>query len=183
MRLLWHLLFLTGFMSALPCADAVVMRPLPIDELTSSSDLILHGTVATKECVRDPGGRIVTRIGLRIEEVWKGNVQTNLVTIVHGGGTVGDVRMEVSGQVEYELGEEVVAFLVINQRGEGVTLGLAQGKFHVWKDLATGEKFAHNLFHGQPEAGAPAQEFGHPGQRERRLGLQELAAQVKGAAR
>ena len=48
-------------------------------------------------------------------------------------------------------GEEFVAFLVFNPRGEPVTIGLAQGKFHVWRDPQTGEKFANNLFHGKPE--------------------------------
>ena len=72
-------------------------------------------------------------------------------TIVQGGGTVGDVREEVSGDVQYEPGEEFVAFLVFNARGEPVTIGLAQGKFHVWRDPQTGEKFTNNLFHGKPE--------------------------------
>jgi len=39
---------------------------------------------------------------------------------------VGDVREEVSGEVQYNVGEEFVAFLVFNQRGEPVTIGLAQ---------------------------------------------------------
>ena len=46
-----------------------------------------------------------------------------LFTIVHGGGILGDRRVIVSDQVTFQPGEEVVAFLVLNQRGEGVTLG------------------------------------------------------------
>jgi hypothetical protein len=48
--------------------------------------------------------------------------------------------------VNYELGEEVVAFLVRNERGEGVTVGLMQGKFHIWTDGET--QFASSPFHG-----------------------------------
>ena len=41
-----------------------------------------------------------------------------------------------------------------NERGQAVTLGLMQGKFHVWKDPATGVKLANNPFHGLPESTA-----------------------------
>jgi hypothetical protein len=58
----------------------------------------------------------------------------------------------VSGQVEYVIGEEIVGFYVLNQRGEPVTIGLCQGKFDVWQDKQSGEKFACNIFHGSPPA-------------------------------
>jgi len=124
------------------------MIPLSIEELQGRANLILHATVKSKACERTAEGRIITRVRVNVIEVLKGALKTNTFEIVHGGGVVGDVRAEVSGQVEYTEGEEVVAFLVLNQRGEGVTLGLAQGKFRVWRDAQTGEKLAHNPFHG-----------------------------------
>lgn len=132
------------------------MQPFSVSELARSSDLIVEGVVVNKSCHRDTEGRIYTEVQLQVAEVWKGSVLTNTLTIVHGGGTIGNVRTEISDQVEYTVGEEVVAFLVVNPRREFVTLGLAQGKFHVWRDKQTGEKFAHNLFHGAPET------TGHP---------------------
>jgi len=149
------LLALTGLFFSFSNTYAVLMRPLAIDELARKADLIVQGTVLDKTCLRDDAGRIYTRVNIRVAEVWKGVLPTNApppgLTIVQGGGTVGDVREEVSGDVQYDAGEEFVAFLVYNSRGEPVTIGLAQGKFHVWRDPQTGEKFAHNLFHGQPE--------------------------------
>jgi len=136
-------------------ASAVIMRPLAVDELTRKADLIVQATVLDKSCLRDDAGRIYTKVNVRVGEVWKGALPTNalpgVLTIVQGGGTVGDVREEVAGDVLYESGEEFVAFLVFNPRGEPVTIGLAQGKFHVWRDQQTGKKFAGNLFHGRPE--------------------------------
>jgi hypothetical protein len=143
------------FSLKLPDANAVLMRPLTVDELARKADLIVQGTVLDKTCRRDDAGRIYTKVNIRVAEVWKGVLPTNAspngFTIVQGGGTVGDVREEVSGDVQYDVGEEFVAFLVFNSRGEPVTIGLAQGKFHVWRDPQTGEKFANNLFHGKPE--------------------------------
>ena len=151
-------LFLTGLFFALNSTQAVLMRPLGVDELSRKADLIIRGTVLDKTSLRDEAGRIYTRVNVRVSEVWKGarptNAASNSLAIVQSGGTVGDVREEVSGEVEYNVGEEFVAFLVFNQRGEPVTIGLAQGKFHVWRDPKTGEEFARNPFHGVPEPAA-----------------------------
>jgi hypothetical protein len=168
-------------------ASGTLMQPLSIDELTRSADLIVQGTVLGRTCLRDPEGRIYTKVELQPAEVWKGalpaGTPTNALTIVHGGGTVGNVRTDVSGQVEYSVGEEVVAFLVFNQRGEAVTIGLAQGKFHVWQDKRTGEKFAHNPFHGVPEPPPDAAKLAlgkAPESKPAPLAMKELKRQAEG---
>jgi hypothetical protein len=122
--------------------------PLSLEQLTQKAQVILCGTVRGKSCHQDEAGRIYTKIELQITEVWKGRVPANPFSIVHSGGAIGRRRTVLAGQADYAVGEEVVAFLVLNRRGEGVTLGLAQGKFRVWNDPATGEKRAQNLFHG-----------------------------------
>ena len=144
-RLLLWMLFVAAFV---PPSVAVLMEPLSLEELTARSSLVLHGTVLSKSCQRDTQGRIYTKVELDVAEVWKGSLSAKRFTIVHGGGILGEKRVVVSGQVEYGIGEEVVAFLVLNQREEGVTLGLTQGKFRVWKDAKTGEVLAQNPFHG-----------------------------------
>lgn len=158
--------------------SAVIMVPLSIPNLTAKSDLIVHGTVLSKSCQRDPEGRIYTKVEVQVTDVWKGTATANPLTIVHGGGTLGQERVVVSGQVEYEVGEEVVAFLVRNARGEAVTLGLAQGKFHVWKDPAGGRQFVRNPFHGGSELANPNQKS--PASDAQRLTLHGLKDLVKG---
>ncbi|MEW6303112.1 MAG: hypothetical protein AB1705_06555 [Verrucomicrobiota bacterium] len=145
--------FAIGLLVALlliPSVRATQFIPLNIEDLAARSQLILRGTVQSKTCLRDDTGRICTRIQFQVAEAWKGAVPTNVFTIVQSGGVLGEERVAVSGQAEFRVGEEVVAFLVLNQRGEGVILGLAQGKFDVWQDPQTGERFARNLFHGGP---------------------------------
>jgi len=146
--------------------QAVLMQPLAIEELTDRADLVLHGTILEKHCERDSAGRIYTKLALQVEEAWKGKPAANPFVFVQAGGILGAERVVVSGQPEYQPGEEVVLFLIRNQFGEGVVIGLVQGKFDVWKDPATGEKLACNLFHGERPgrsggiglAGAPATE-------------------------
>jgi hypothetical protein len=152
---------------------AVLMKSLPIEELSKKADLVVLGTVSSKSCQRDESGRIYTKIELRVREVWKGATADSPFIIYQGGGTVGNERMVVSGEAEYVIGEEVVAFLVINARGQPITLALAQGKFHVWLDNQTGEKLAHNVFHGAPESARNAERLAPSG------AAQKNAAQLK----
>lgn len=161
------------------------MVPLGVDELTGRAELILHGTVASKICLKDSEGRIYTKIEFAVSEVWKGVLSNNVFVIVHGGGIVGDERTVVGGEANYDVGEELVAFLRVNQRGEGVSIGLAQGQFQVWKDAGSGEKFVNNLFHGKPKNAESASQaaFRAAAGKPARLALMELRQRVDGGAR
>ena len=132
----------------MPSAGAVLLTPLSIPELSARAQLIVQGTVLSTSCLRDPEGRIYTQVKVRVMEAWKGTPAADPLIIVHGGGRVAEERSEVPGQVEYRGGESFVAFLVLNQRGEAVTIGLAQGKFRIWKDETTGTFLVRNPFHG-----------------------------------
>ncbi len=122
--------------------------PLSIEALTQKAELIVHAKVSAKACALDETGRLITRVDLQVLEVWKGRLPANSFRVVHSGGEAGKRRTVVSGQVDYVVGEEVVAFLVLNRRGEGVTIGLSQGKFTVWTNRVTGQKLAASPFHG-----------------------------------
>lgn len=118
--------------------------PLSVGQLTAKAQLVLQGTVLSKTCQRDPQGRIFTAIDFQVSEVWKGNLAADRFRIVHGGGVLGQEAMRVVNQAEYRVGEEAVVFLVLNQRGEGVSIGLCQGKFRVWRDPESGSNLADN---------------------------------------
>jgi hypothetical protein len=175
--------------------QAVLMTPFSVAELTAQSDVVVHGTVVSTTCRRDAVGNIYTSVTLAIEDVLKGSVDTNTFRLIHSGGVLGDEIQSCSAQVEFGIGEEIVAMLVLNERGEGVVLGLVQGKFHVWKDKATGEKFAHNIFHGSPEkedagshnhaAHAHGQAAKEPDTtpKPHRLALNDLKSRIKGGAK
>lgn len=120
------------------------MIPLSIEELAGQSQLVLRGTVLGKTVQRDPAGRIYTAIDFQVAEVWRGTLATNRITLVHGGGVLGQERVMVTGQAEYQIGEEAVVFVSLNPRGEAVTIGLRQGKFKVTQDSTTGQKLAAN---------------------------------------
>lgn len=162
-------------------ARAAEFIPMSIEEMARKSTLIVQGTVKSRTCLQDEVGRIYTRVELEVADVWKGALKENPLVIVHGGGQVGQRVAHVSGQAEYVPGRETVAFLTINGRGEAVTLGLAQGQFHVFKD-ASGARQAYNVFHGA----APGAERNRQlleDRQARPLSVESLKQQVKGAAR
>lgn len=139
---------------AAPVALAVQMTPMSLEELVIRADVVLHGKVLSKTCQRDSAGRIYTEVDVEVAEAWKGPVAGKRFKIVLAGGTLGDRHVGVSGQADYQPGEEVVVFLRLNPRGEGVTLGLAQGKFQVRQDSVTGRKYAYSPFFGQANRAA-----------------------------
>lgn len=128
--------------------EAVQFVPMSIEDMTRNAELIVRGKVLDKSVAQDNEGRIYTRVRLEVLETWKGKTAAGPIEIVHSGGQLGGRAAITNGQVEYMPGEEVVAFLVLNARSQAVTLGLAQGKFHVWLDPETRQPMARNLFHG-----------------------------------
>ena len=174
---LWLLI---GVLGSAPSATAFQTIPLSAGQLAAASELIIHGQVLAKSCQKDATGRVFTKVELAVSEVWKGSVASNQFTIVHGGGVLGQRRVVVSGQVDYHVGEEVVAFVIVNERGEGVTLSLAQGKFTVYTD-GNGQKMVYNPFLGAPPAaGSPTSPA--PPQRSP-MSLVELKRQALGGVR
>ncbi len=126
------------------------MIPLSPAELAARAEVVIHGKVLSKTCQRRGNQRLCTVVELGVDEVWKGVVQGNRFQLVQAGGVLGDLRVGMTGQPDYRPGEEVVVFARLNDRGEGVTIGLAQGKFEVWQAAAGGPKYARNPFYGQP---------------------------------
>ena len=132
----------------LPDAVGTSMTPLSVAELEAESDLVLHGRVRAIATSRNQSGRIISRVRVEPIEVWKGTAPESGVVVTLAGGVLGTCRVVVDGQPEYRPGEEVVLFLKRNPLGEAVTVGLAQGKFEVETDPATGRPHAQNLFFG-----------------------------------
>lgn len=154
MRVLVSILFLFRMsIQGSIASETEAMVPFSVEELAKKADVVALGTVESATVKRDEQKRIYTEIEFVVEEVWKGAYKPKSLKIVHSGGTLGEERVEVSGQVNYKPGEQAVAFVVFNKRGEAVTYAMTQGKFAVTKDK-TGERFAHNPFHGASPSGA-----------------------------
>lgn len=135
-------------------AAAVQMMPLSLEQMRDTADCVVHGMVISKACLRDEAGKIYTRVEVEPLARLKGPQVGQRVVIVLAGGTLGSTRVTLEGQADYVPGEEIVAFLKLNPRGEGVTIGLAQGKFEVFETGPARTKCVRNLFLGRLETTA-----------------------------
>jgi hypothetical protein len=159
-------------------AHAFIPIPLSVEELNRHADLVVRGTVKEKTCRRDEQGRIYTEVVLQVAETWRGKPAAERLTIVHGGGVLGNRAETAIGQVEYTPGEEVVAFLIHNPRGEAVTVGMAQGKFHLERNSKDSTVWASNPFHaGETADKSRAKSLGA------RLAVDDLKRRVREATR
>jgi len=117
--------------SAAP-ASASVALDLSIEQLTAKADVVVRGKVVGQESAWTRGGRIVTTVHLAVEAALKGQ-SSGTVALEHLGGHVGDIGQQISGEVAFQNGEEVVVFLrAPKQPGSKYrVVGMSQGKFHL----------------------------------------------------
>ncbi len=138
--------------------DALATRftRLTPEELARGADVVVHGRVVSLETRRDGAGRIFTSMELAVDDVWKGVLTTATCTVVRGGGVLGESEVRAIGQPKEAVGDELVVYLIRSAEGEWVTLGMAQGRFQVTRDEATGRRWVRNLFWGAPSVPANA---------------------------
>jgi hypothetical protein len=102
--------FLFGMFYVRVIASSVI--PLSQEELISASVVIFRGVVTGVECFRDNSdGMIYTRTSLRVIEPLKGTFP-KIVTVVHRGGLIGDLREYQGNSPSLINGSEYVLFLV-----------------------------------------------------------------------
>jgi len=112
-------------------AGATTFIPMPLEELASSSQAIVIGTVQQLTGVRSHDGAIHTLVQLELDDVMKGAVAEPVITLNEDGGVVGDQREVVFGTPRFEIGERVLLFLTVRPDGTLRTNHLSLGKFRI----------------------------------------------------
>ena len=128
---------------ALP-ASATTVEERTIRDLTAESSTIVHGTVVSTESRwNEDHSLIITDVRIRVESVLKGSAASSVV-VTQPGGTVGKLRVDVSGAMTFRAGQETVLFLQSAAEGQSIVTGLFQGRFDVTED-ARGQKIVRGL--------------------------------------
>lgn len=122
--------------------SGLVVEKATLEEITEESQVIVYGKITDKVSVWE-GNQINTYLTLRVFEVAKGNDIQNTVTVKQMGGTVGAYSDEISGQPQYEVGDEVFFFLV-DWKGNYWIHSIAIGGYSVIE--TGGVKYAVNGF-------------------------------------
>ena len=113
-------------------AQATVLAPMTITQLTHASTHIIRGRILSSSA-RWVGRKIVTRVQVKPDDVWKAPNASRKATILSFyrlGGKVGRIEMRVEGAARFRVGEHVLLFLT--RRGSRLYVtGMIQGTFRI----------------------------------------------------
>ncbi len=137
-----------AILAALP-ASASTVRLLTLAELVERSDLVVLATPGPARHGRDPAGRIARRVPLAVEERVAG-AGPAAIEIALLGGEAGGAGTWVPGEAELPAGEPALLFLEALPGAPGAyrVTGMAQGRFAISRDPASGARFASRTLDG-----------------------------------
>lgn len=177
---------LLGLVSALTVsapAEATIILPLSVEQLTTRADIVVRGRVLAEES--DWGTkrrRIYTKVRVAVLAQLRGAKVPSEIEVRTLGGVVGDVGMNVSGVAKFAPEEEVFLFLRTHPgQKDGITfqvVGMAQGKYRIERSadsvlaVPSWEGLAFARGRGQVGHAAPPEP----------LKLDALVAQVRAAS-
>ena len=143
-RLLTFFTILVAVIAYLRDAHATIIVPTEDHHLIRQASTIVLGQVTRIESHWYAAKtQIYTHVGVRVEEVLKGELPEVEITVKQLGGTVGGLRSWIFGSPEFVVGERVLLFLTANPDGTLRVLSLYQGKFSVVRDSQTGEHLVY----------------------------------------
>ncbi len=150
-----------------PRARATTLVRLSLEQLTEASSAIVRGRVLSQESRWNPQHtRIVTFTALAVAETMKG-APPSTVVVEQLGGTVGNVRVHVSGTVHFHPETDYVLFLepAGSDTSKFLLVGMIQGAYRVYRDAATLQERIIRRFGGfsmgsSPPAASPAGPMG-----------------------
>ena len=147
------LLLAITFVAAPRPTSATVFVAMSDADLTRASDVILTGTVTEIRCVATRGGRsIQTFVTLDVDQVLKGTLKRQTITIREPGGEVGPIRQQIYGTPQYAIGEDVFVFLQRHKDGTLGTTNLGLGKYRIsGRTVAIAERTLDAHVIGSPE--------------------------------
>ena len=129
---LYPLCFLIAISAAGQSAASSVVQ-MDLEDLATRADRIIVGA-CEGSITEEADGLLHTRTTFTVRRALKGPAQDRISVLFPGGESDG-VRQWISGMPAFEPGEEVVLFLSAPDRGGRVwPIGLAQGKFEIWRD-------------------------------------------------
>ena len=120
---------LAAFFFVPPVVSAATFIVPPDEMLIDDSTAIVSGTIIAAESKLSTTGDIETVFTILVDEVLKGAVEQDRVSLVEWGGRIGDVAMVMSGAPRYEVGRSYLIFMVADRNGNWTTQHLTLGRF------------------------------------------------------
>ena len=134
-------------------AQATMVKPMSVEELTSEASVVLEGqAIETWSSWNAAHSRIYTFTRVRISKTLKGS-PSDTVVIKQLGGSADGYTQHVSGVRAMQTGEDALLFLRPSEARDGtmVVVGLMQGHFRFARDTQNGTTMVNNGVIGSDE--------------------------------
>jgi hypothetical protein len=169
---------LATILAATPASASQVLHQTLRDLTLSSSDVVVGRVEETSTHWDAAHTRIVTDITVTVSESLKGAPGERLV-LSQLGGDLDGFRYSVPGSPLFRTGEEALLFVWRDARGRAQVNGLAQGKFDIRTDAATGVKSVQRAVEGMQVRDVRALALVRPGEAVPLFGLDQLKDEIR----
>jgi hypothetical protein len=168
-------------------AGATMLEELNTVQLTKEANTVQLGEVTSERAAWDAEKQMVfTYVDFKVDQTLKGE-PAETVTIRQAGGRSGGIRMVVHGMPSFRTGERALVFLKHDADGTPSVVGMAQGKYRIYRSAVTGEEMAlfrapRNLeFYTRAASGQALHVVESPA--EKRVPLRDLIGEIQAAVR
>jgi hypothetical protein len=170
-------------------ATLVTARPVPATQIehldtralvSQSSDIVVGTVEGARSYWNDRHTKILTEVTLRVSDRLKG-AAAERVTLTQLGGELDGLRYEIEGSPQFKSGQEALLFLWRDARGRAQVNGLAQGKFDIHRDPATGERLLERAMPGLAVRDARSLSLVRAGERPARITLDDMMREIRSA--
>jgi hypothetical protein len=145
-----------------------------------SSDIVIGTVTAQKSYWNAAHTRILTDVTIQVTESLKG-VPAGELTLTQLGGELDGMRYNVPGSPTFKVGEEALVFAWRDSKGTAQVDGLAQGKFEIERDAASGARTVQRAGVGLAAADAKTLKLAPSGHAQPQLKLDDMIREIKAA--
>jgi hypothetical protein len=164
-----------------PAAHATQVHHLDTRALAIGSNDIVVGRIAgTRSYWNDARTKIFTDVRVEVTESVKG-AGPGTLTLTQLGGEVDGVRYTIPGCPAFRPGEEALLFVWRDPLGRLQVNGLAQGKFEITRDAATGVRTVQRSMPGLAARDARSLQLVPSAEAAPRIPLEDLLNEVRRA--
>jgi hypothetical protein len=140
-------LALTAALFAVPALATSIVHLDTRGLVHESSEIVVGEIEGTRTYWNDSHTKILTDVEVRVSQQIKGAAQERLI-LTQLGGEIDGMRYTVPGCPIFRRGEEALLFVWRDSRGRAQVSGLAQGKFDIRRDPASGERLVQRALPG-----------------------------------
>jgi hypothetical protein len=130
-----------------PAGATQVLHQTLRDLTVGSSDIVVGQIEGMQSHWNAAHTRILTDVTVRVSESLKGAGSATL-TLTQLGGDLDGFRYAVAGSPLFRPGEQALLFVWRDAKGQAQVNGLAQGKFDITTDAATGARTVQRVAEG-----------------------------------